>query len=234
MTIKNDWVELLKIREKALSTIVHQTLEEKYVLLLSVRATELCIDAISLLEKDRIAGVPIILRSAIETYINLINVTQDSSHIDTMQLSFNHEMGKFLKTINPTEATQYKIKGKKGPFISELFKNAGESKAYEMQYAYLCWHSHANIGALVPSHSIDGKILLGTTQDPDFIKLNTLMIVTLFALTLKETLNQFKPDPEVIQSIEAIIQRIDNDPFMVKFHGSKKPICTENPTSSNP
>ncbi|MBM3421787.1 MAG: hypothetical protein FJY09_00835 [Chlorobi bacterium] len=221
MPIQDDWNELLNIREKALSTIKHQTIEEKYLLLLAVRVTELCIDAITLLEEKRSAALPIILRSAIEAYIHLLKILQEPLHIETMKLSFNYDMHKFLENVKFVNTNEYRDK-KKGPHIKELFNNVSESITYLGLYAHLCMHSHSNISALVTSHSIDGKILLGTTQNTDFIKLHTLIVVTLFADTLKDTLNQFNHDRKAIENIETIIERINNDPFMVKFHDLKK------------
>lgn len=216
--METHWLELLKIRENTFSKLKYQNQDEQCIILLAVRVTELCIDAIRLLEEDRSASCPIILRSAIESYINLKNILQDARHINTMQQSFNFEMSRVFKSIDPSAAAHYaKLGNKKGPTLSQLFNNVGKSEIYEMLYAILCLHSHGNLGALVPSHCINGKILLGTEMESEFIALNTGIIVSLFAFTLKDALIKFNSDQKTIQSIDAIIEKVYNDPSMIQF-----------------
>lgn len=216
--METNWVELLKIRENTFSKLKYQNQEEQYIILLAVRVTELCIDAISLLEQGRSAACPIILRSAIEAYIHLKNILRDPRHINTMQQSFNVEMSRVFKSIDPTVAAHYaKLVENKGPKISQLFNNVGKSEIYELLYAILCLHSHGNLGALVPSHCINGKILLGTKMESEFILLNTGIVISLFAFALKDTLKKFNSDQQIIQCIDAIIEKIYNDPSMIQF-----------------
>ncbi len=84
------WKELEIIRLKAFSKIHHKSLEEKYVVVLMTRVTELCQDAFELIELKRNASIPIILRSAVESYIDLRCVLKDKKHIYEMNNSYQN------------------------------------------------------------------------------------------------------------------------------------------------
>jgi len=149
------WNELDKLRYSALSQVTHETLSEKYVLLLATRVTELCQDAYNLASSGRVASAPIILRSALESYIDLVCVTKDEAHIDEMNRSFE-------KFKDEQEGRENKIRLKT---IWRKFKIAGEKDAYNGLYAHLCRSSHGNIDSLVRDHADGENISVGHRPD---------------------------------------------------------------------
>ena len=80
----DDWIGLLKFRDEKFKSLSHSNLQEKYILALSIRVTELCLDAVILLNNHRMTSVPIVLRSALESYADLQCCIKDTNHPDAM------------------------------------------------------------------------------------------------------------------------------------------------------
>lgn len=88
------WKELVHIKDTALKSLSYNNQQQKFALLLVVRVTELCEDVMNLIEINRFASVPIILRSALESYIDLKLVTNSGNHCSVMRDSFNNYFSK--------------------------------------------------------------------------------------------------------------------------------------------
>ncbi|WP_392340401.1 DUF5677 domain-containing protein [Moritella marina] len=63
--------------------------------LLMTRVSELCQDALLLLDNDRVASVPILLRSALESYVDLICLINNADYVEEMNKSFDFHKKKF-------------------------------------------------------------------------------------------------------------------------------------------
>lgn len=173
------WSSLNQFRIEAYKTIYHKTLQEKYVALLMTRVTELCHDASELIVLNRISSVPIIMRSAVESYIDLMCIIVDANHIAEMNRSFDH----YLSKISGKSSKKNELK------IWEKFKLAGESEIYNNLYAYLCRSAHGNIETLVRDHTTEDKISIGHSPNKEYLVLYLNQIIALASTSLIEGLS---------------------------------------------
>lgn len=126
--------------------------------------------------KDSACGF-ILLRSLLEAYVDLINVSNDPAYAEFMNAAFLDQQRILLETALE--------KGSQSPFLASLpgntdaavqldwvrstlkqlkdrqvkplsvrkrFKRAGQIAYYEGPYAHLCWHSHNNVNVLESRH----------------------------------------------------------------------------------
>jgi len=129
------------------------------------------------LERQDSACGFILLRSLLEAYVDLINVSTDPSYVEFMNAAFLDQQCVLLEA-----AVE---KGSKSPFIASLsgspraaeqleevrstlkqlkerqikplsvrkrFERAGQLDYYYGPYAHLCWHSHNNLNILEGNH----------------------------------------------------------------------------------
>ncbi|ROS66356.1 DUF5677 domain-containing protein [Vibrio crassostreae] len=189
------WGELNEVRLDAFSKIIHENKQEKYVALLMTRVSELCYDVLLLLQECRIASAPIVLRSCLESYVDLMCVINDADYISEMNKSFN-----FHKT---------KVKGEKVNFrelmaISKKFELAGESDIYNGFYAHLCRSSHGNIEMLINFHAVGERISIGHKPKKEEIKNLENQSIALAATALIEGLRFLGKFDTHIDKLEGI------------------------------
>lgn len=189
------WDDLNTIRIDAFSNIYHENKQEKYVALLMTRVSELCHDSLLLLKESRIASAPIVLRSALESYVDLMCVINDISYIDEMNKSFDFH--------------KIKMQGGKGDSrklmtIKKKFELAGEIETYNGFYANLCRSSHGNVEMLVNFHSVGKSISIGHKPDLDEVKLLENQAAALVATALIEGLKFLGEFENQINKLEHI------------------------------
>lgn len=182
------WEELNRIRFKVFSSASHETQQQKYILLLAVRITELCQDSCELIRKNRPASVPIIMRSALESYIDLRCIIDDANHISKMNESFKH----FKEQVKPKDK------------VFDKFKSAGEVSTYNGFYSFLCRSSHGNIESLVRDHTIDGVISIGHNPPAQQIQQYTNQIIALAASAMIDALSFVDFPQDLIFEIQKI------------------------------
>jgi hypothetical protein len=192
------WDEINEIRFDAFSKIFHKNKQGQYVALLMTRVTELCQDTLLLLKESRIASAPIVLRSALESYVDLMCVINEVNYIDEMNKSF--------------DLYKIKITGKKANFrelmsISKKFELAGEPDIYNGFYSHLCRNSHGNLEMLINFHSVDEKISIGHKPNVDEIKMLENQSVALASTTLISGLKFFGGFESQIKELEHIQKR---------------------------
>ena len=190
------WEDLNTIRLEAFSNIFHENKQEKYIALLMTRVSELCQDSLLLLKEKRVASAPIVLRSALESYVDLICVIKNIGYIDEMNKSFD-----FHKT---------KVKGNKVNIrelmsISKKFELAGEIDIYSGFYAHLCRSSHGNLEMLINFHAVGERISIGHTPNLAEIKMLENQSIALAATALIEglkVLGKFKSQINKLEHIQ--------------------------------
>jgi hypothetical protein len=140
---------------------------------------------LTLLKSEKWNAVPILLRSLLEAYVDLINVIDDEHYSSRMQASCLNEQSRLLSNAiehgkdNPyladlsqmqelsqhTATVKGSLKSLRANNLSELrikdrFKQAGLEELYDSVYALLCQHSHNNLNVLENRHLIrDGDDL---------------------------------------------------------------------------
>lgn len=175
------WMEINASRLEAFACIKHETLQQKYVLLLATRVTELCNDAADLVSSGRLASAPIILRSALESHIDLICTINNTNYMDEIKLSFEKYKAKLSGQKH--DKNLMKVWGK--------FKLANEFQTYEGLYSHLCRSAHGNIETLIRDHTVQGNISIG--HGPNEADMSRLMnqTIALSVTSLIETLRFF-------------------------------------------
>lgn len=122
---------------------------------------------------------PVVLRTALEAYVDLKNLVDDPDYADNMKASWHRERSRVLEnaarrgTANPyledlahnpdladglqeARAAMQRLKDRGRPPLKvwERFQKANEEDRYESVYAHLCQHSHNNLNALAGRHLV--------------------------------------------------------------------------------
>ena len=208
MSTVEDWVSLLKLRKSELDGLEYSTLQEKYILLLATRISELCLDAVLLLNQNRTSSVPVILRTALESYADLSSCIKDPDHCDEMTKLLYWQLHEVVKGVDKKRSEHYKSIGK---FLSvnKRFSKAGLSELFNGYYKALSLHCHGNLSSLIEFHSKDNNAYLGTIADADKTILFFDQATSLLALCLRDTWQFFKVSENGIKQAQRIIDKIN-------------------------
>jgi len=141
-------------------------------------------------KNDCYSAVPILLRSALEAYVNLLLIHSDPDYVASMHHHFHKEWSKRLvaaENNNPylkeiLESSEYDIHKKeiearisqeklnniKSMTIKDKFEKCGLMELYRSVYSFLSDHAHSNIGALINRHMryVDGNICVEFLSSP--------------------------------------------------------------------
>ena len=197
------WNDFEKLRFETFSTIQMETIQQKYILLLATRVTELCRDTIELIVRKRIYSVPIILRSAVESYIDMKCIIKSESYITEMNRSFQFYMSK--KEGKRDKVDLMSVWGK--------FKLAGETKTYEGLYADLCLVTHGSIGIAASDHASGANISIGRNPNQEHTHIYINHIFLLAAKCLIECLSFFGFSKEQLASFSDIKENALNGQY---------------------
>ncbi|MGR2993201.1 DUF5677 domain-containing protein [Vibrio vulnificus] len=166
------WDKLRAIQIKVFQQVMHENIQQKYVLLLATRVMELSQDAYFLCCVNRVSSVPVLMRSALESYVDLQCVKNDEGYVQEMNQSVQCYMdelqgGKYVRN----------------PSVWGRFKKAGEKHRYRF-YTSLCRSTHGNLESLIRDHTINGEVSLGHEHCADDIRLykNQLVEISVSAL----------------------------------------------------
>ncbi|MDP2560878.1 DUF5677 domain-containing protein [Psychrobium sp. 1_MG-2023] len=191
MASVEDWVGLLKIREDKLPKIKYETVQQKYVLFLASRVSELCLDAVILLNNQRVSGVPVILRTALESYADFLACIKESEHTKEMTDSLYWQLHELHKETDKEKSNYYKNKGEYSS-VKKRFNKAGLQDLFNGYYKALSLHSHGNLSALIEFHSKDNSVYLGSLSDDEKLLMFFDQAINFLALILKDTFEFFK------------------------------------------
>ena len=187
-------LRISRLQFEAFSEIKHHDLQQKYVLLLATRVTELCSDAYELCTRDRVASVPIIMRSALESYIDLMCTILSSDHVEEMNKSF--EIYKAKRAGEKVKDNNLKI--------WEKFNLAREKDLYSGFYTYLCRSAHGNLETLLRDHTVGNAISLGHRPDLSMVSLYRNQIIGLATTALVEALAFVKFEGTQLKQLKLI------------------------------
>ncbi len=153
----------------------------QHVCAVALHATllELCRGFALLLRDGDRTGPPLLLRTALEAYVDLVNVVQDADYVANLQAAWQKERLKIVRSAaasattagNPylqriaesenlhearaaieTELDALRSRGRGALSVRERFERAGELDRYVSVYAQLSWRSHNNLPALESRH----------------------------------------------------------------------------------
>ncbi|MDK9774877.1 DUF5677 domain-containing protein [Vibrio makurazakiensis] len=204
----DDWVGLLQFRDEKFASLVHDNLQEKYIIALAIRVTELCLDAVVLLNNHRISSVPIVLRSALETFADLQCCIKDKSHPEAMTKAQYQRLYELQKHIESDKAEEYKKLGKKLS-VWDRFKKADLVELYNGYYSILSMYAHGNVGALIESNSKDSQVLLGSAYDDEKLLQFFEQAINLAALSIRDSLEFLGVDKATLEYPQKIIDKLN-------------------------
>ncbi len=172
------WKDFEEVKRLNLQLVKFENMQQKTAVLLLVRVTELCSETMLLVNQGCICSAPIILRSALESYIDMSCVIKSERHLDEMRGSF--------------QGYQSKKEGKKRNLqpmsIESKFKFAGKLEAYRGIYADLCLSAHGSIAIAVADHAAGNDVSVGHEADPVRKRLYLNHIIFLASTALIECL----------------------------------------------
>ena len=163
--------------QKIILTIRFDTENSLHIYLISIYGTilELTTSILILIESKIYTGIPILLRSILEGFVDLINFTNSYDYIH--QLNFDC-LNQWIKILNAaksgnsglvnflqdtsllcdaiskaeSELESIKRKGIKNIGVEKKFETAGMKDAFDSHYNRLCCDAHNNIRALIDRH----------------------------------------------------------------------------------
>lgn len=168
------WDKYITERNRALSPMKFTNDTEKFIWVLFVRINSLSDEIIFLVRNSQFSSSQILIRSVLETYIDLKCLVDDDLFIENLlQAEIESEM-KYLKhhdPCNPFYGTQSKedIETKlkalnnkndktKKLSIFDKFEKANELDVFRTVYNHLCRFSHGNMTALASKNFEDEQI----------------------------------------------------------------------------
>ena len=169
--------------------------QQLYLMCLYGRIFELGVSALNLMKANDHAGIPVILRTQLEAFVDFANLIEDKDYIKTIAATFVDQKKRLYKNLrnhlDPSEVpsvtndgTEKVAEGYKPQKIWERFKNIKLEKTYITAYFILCGYGHNNLAMLEHRH------LEKTEKDHKvvFFKEEPFLIFLRFALTLGATL----------------------------------------------
>jgi len=141
------------------------------------------------------AGIPVILRTQLEAFVDFANLIEDKDFIKTIAAIFFNQQKRLYKNLKnhldlsevpsvTNDGTEKVAAGYKTQKIWEQFKNIKLEKTYITAYFILCGYSHNNLAMLEHRH------LEKTGKDHTvvFFKEEPFLIFLRFSITLGATL----------------------------------------------
>ena len=140
-----------------------------YRFALHARIVELASTVGALVQSHDVVAIPHIVRGQLEAYIDFINLDQNASYVDDMELTRARKARTVLResvklgatpVANPaavlatmdTHVHSLEQKGAKDHNIETRFQMANLQMQYRSAYAYLCTHAHNTLTALEERH----------------------------------------------------------------------------------
>lgn len=141
------------------------------------RIVDLSSASAALLKSHDVAGIPHLVRGQLEAYADLRNLTATADYIANMEAAYCAEVERVLKAVAregiatglpdvsgslkvaQDRLAELKKQGASPLNVADRFRKAGLISEYYSVYAYLCSHSHNNVGALENRH-------IDKTKDP--------------------------------------------------------------------
>ena len=205
------WENVQRIEDESLSEIVYEVDRVKYVLVLLVRIVELSRDCFILLNEHRIASVPIIQRSALETFLDMKCMIKDEAYEVVMQNEYNNYMAGLSATLEDGEEKKYleRVKETKKINIQGKFRKADELPLYKNFYKSLTRHAHGNLDRVVVDHTKNGNIIFNLEPSPERFLLTLNQVIALKAEALKECLSFLENKDEYVSELSTIINKLE-------------------------
>lgn len=177
------WSEFTAFSSPHLQSLHFYSQQSKFALALCARINTLCEEIFILASHDCFVSSQILLRSTLESYVDLLNVLSDESYVDCILAADADSEHKYLSGYSsenayyrasepPSEKRLDVLKSEKsqGLKISKRFQKAGCMDLYLTVYNNLCRHSHGNVSALASKHFENDRVVLRRkVSDPELL-----------------------------------------------------------------
>lgn len=134
-----------------------------YLMCLYGRVFELGVSALNLMKINDYAGVPVILRSQLEAFVDFANLITDKDFVKVIGANFVDQKKRLYKNLSKyleqsevspytDDGTENAVKGIKPQTISKRFENVSLKKAHITAYFILCGYGHNDLAMLENRH----------------------------------------------------------------------------------
>lgn len=204
-----------------------------HIILLYCSIVELTTSLIVLLDKSLGAGVPVLVRSLMEAYIDLVNLINNPKYGYGLEIKYCSEWLKvledakrgrnpFLKEISNLENLDQALteiserqkqleKEYKAPRVIDRFESAGMKDEYRSIYNFLCCHSHNDFRSLIDRHveikGDDSSVVLFKKQDFQEMLEYVILTCELLIFATEKVHEFFKSD--VMPKVEELRKSLD-------------------------
>ena len=155
------WASYIAFRNPYLGNLHFNNQYSKFILVLYARINALCEETLILVCNKCYVSPQILMRSTLESYIDLRCLLNDRSYIDCILAAEAESNYKYLschspenpyygntEPVTPEKLGTLKLEKSKGLNIYERFQKAQCGDLYRTIYNNLCRHAHGNISAL--------------------------------------------------------------------------------------
>jgi hypothetical protein len=186
------------LSETSTTTFNKHNAQNLYLMCLYGRVFELGVSALNLMKINDYTGVPVVLRSQLEAFVDFANLIADKEFAKIIGANFVAQKKRLYKNFGKDlerselppysdDGTERAVKGIKPQSISERFENVSLKKAHISAYFILCGYSHNDLAMLENRHiersDNDYKIVF-FKEEP---LLNCLRFGVTLGLTLVDT-----------------------------------------------
>ncbi|EMC4027106.1 hypothetical protein VDT04_003417 [Vibrio cholerae] len=166
------WCDFVDFRTEFTQDLHFRDQHSKFVLAYWARVNSLCSEIMVLIKNGCYTSIPIIMRSSLESLVDLRCLIIDSSYIEQVFAAESKSEYKHMKQYsdsNPYYLGSSSIRKesldklkpvKRSLDIADKFKKAGCEELYSTVYNQLCRHAHGNITALASKNFENGTIVL--------------------------------------------------------------------------
>ncbi|EIZ1340461.1 hypothetical protein WB861_004586 [Vibrio parahaemolyticus] len=168
------WCDFVDFRTEFTQDLHFRDQHSKFVLAYWARVNSLCSEIMVLIKNGCYTSIPIIMRSYLESLVDLRCLIIDSSYIEQVFAAESESEYKHMKQYSdsnpyylgssPVSAESLDILKpvKRSLGIADKFKKAGCEELYSTVYNQLCRHTHGNITALASKNFENETIVLSS------------------------------------------------------------------------
>jgi len=225
------WGEYITERNRTLSPMKFTNDTEKFIWVLFARINSLSDEIIFLARNSRFSSCQILMRSVLETYIDLKCLVDDDSFIENLHQAERKSEMRYLDDYdhsNPYYWTQSKEEIKtrlitlkelndttKNLSIYAKFKKANELDAYRTVYNDLCRFSHGNITALASKNFEDEQIQFNCSISDHELRFVLSSSINFAIASAIEVSSKLKLGDEPLNSFTKLLEK--NNTIAKKF-----------------
>lgn len=212
----DQWDEFVILRDAQINETKFRTEQDKFVLALFARINTISNDIVTLAKLKQFSSSRILMRSAIETFVDLKCLVDDSEYLEYMknaelasEIKYRNHFSLNNKYYSEEYGEKKMLDQLKAAFDSsknlnafQRFEKAGEIDAYRTVYNNLCLFSHGNISAMASDNFENGHIVLNRIPEDTTLKFIMSGTIKLAIGATLETLAYFKNEEAILKPFE--------------------------------